>query len=401
VRWTLSLAWAVIVLLAFGRGASAQDARPSGDKARTVAGEAEFLRGVPKHFATLLAVDAARHCVTLLIEGESLPKVWSVVPDAEVKVAGWWGRLDQLRLGDRVWAWFKTDRKKQPVAVCMLADELSEQDMHGGGLAVEAIQKGSLTLPPVKGLSRRVPVARAEVYRGAKKAAADGLRAAEQVYVQTAGGQARLILDPAAFEARRAEQRAALRTRWAAEGLPGMVTFLHIFSGEMEVMLDHEAMRWGRSLKSGDRVSLQAEEPIAAVVKHVGPWRERTLVRLVVHGLDQADLVVSQRLRLRMTPPPREVEEAAAPPDLDRPRTREERVEWFLASIYCTCKIGGDGCTGHFYTLASCNPNGCGMPDHMRHAIAEKIDRGLTDRQIFEQLRTRYGPLSLRPHLLP
>jgi hypothetical protein len=87
---------------------------------------------VPKHFATLKAVDPAGHRVTLLLDGETLPKVWPLVPDAEVKVAGWWGRLDQFQVGDRVWVWFKTDRKKQPVSILMLADELSEQDIHGG-----------------------------------------------------------------------------------------------------------------------------------------------------------------------------------------------------------------------------------------------------------------------------
>src|SRR5690242_12438330 len=61
------------------------------DKIKEVAGTAEFLRSVPKHFATLQAVDLRRRRVTLLIEGEKLPKVWPVSADAEIKVAGWWG----------------------------------------------------------------------------------------------------------------------------------------------------------------------------------------------------------------------------------------------------------------------------------------------------------------------
>jgi hypothetical protein len=89
------------------------------------------------------------------------------------------------------------------------------------------------------------------------------------------------------------------------------------------------------------------------------------------------------------------------PPDLDQSRTKPERIEWFLASTYCSCKVKGDGCTGHFYTLASCNPNGCGMPNHVRQVVAEMIDKGMTDRQIFEQLLKDQGPDLLRPHLLP
>jgi hypothetical protein len=169
----------------------------------------------------------------------------------------------------------------------------------------------------------------------------------------------------------------------------------------MDFMLDHEAMRWGRSLKLGDKVTLQATPPIQAVVKHVTPWRERTQFRLVVHSKDQADLALGQRMALRMEPPPEELGSSVLPLDLDRPRSKGERIDWFLGSIYCTCGIKGDNCTGHFYTLASCNPNGCGMPNAMRKTLAEKIDRGLTDKQIFEELLNEQGPDLTRQHLLP
>ena len=54
-----------------------------------------------------------------------------------------------------------------------------------------------------------------------------------------------------------------------------------------------------------------------------------------------------------------------------------------------------------FYTLGSCNPNGCGMPNAMRKNIGKKIDRGMSDRQIFEEMLKTYGPTLTRPHLLP
>jgi hypothetical protein len=229
----------------------------------------------------------------------------------------------------------------------------------------------------------------------------DSLRPGEKVYLQSTADGVRLIGDRSAFEGLQAEQKATLRRRWSEQGLPGTVSFLHIFSGEMDLLLDHEAMRWGRSLKLGDKVTLQGSPPIAAVVKSVQPWRERTQVRLVVNGLDQADLTIGQRIGLRMKPPPAIVDDARLPPDLGLSRTKEERVEWFLASIYCTCGIAGDICTGHFYTLASCNPNGCGMPRAVRKDLADKIDRGLSDRQIFEALLKEQGPNLLHPHLMP
>jgi hypothetical protein len=95
------------------------------------------------------------------------------------------------------------------------------------------------------------------------------------------------------------------------------------------------------------------------------------------------------------------VDASPYPPGLDVPRTKAERVEWFLANTYCTCKVGGDICTGHFYTLASCNPNGCAAPNAMRKYVAEKIDAGWTDRQIFDDLLRTKGPALTKPHLAP
>jgi hypothetical protein len=398
--------WAAALVAATpqaGPADDANDARKAANNIKEVAGSAEFLRLLPKRFAFLQNVDPARREVSLLIEGETLRKTWPLTPDAEVKFHGWWGRLDQFHLHDRVWVWFKTDRRQQPAAVAMLADELSEQDIHGRVLAVLARQDRNVTLKVGDQENRRKlkTTAATSVYCGKARASLNSLQVGEAVYVQSSGDEARLILDRPAFDLLRAEQKAALRKRWLDQGLPGTVSFLHIFSGEMDLLLDHEAMRWARSLKLGDKVTLQATPPIPAVVKSVQPWRERTQLRLVVNGVDQADLTAGQRLYLHMNAPPAEVENALLPPDIGLSRTRTERIEWFLASIYCPCGIAGDTCTGHFYTLASCNPNGCGMPRAMRQQIAQKIDRGLSDQQIFEALLKEQGPHLLHPHLMP
>jgi hypothetical protein len=374
-------------------------AEPPAKKEHMIAGTAEVLRAVPKRFARLIAVDVLHHRVTLLVEGESLPKVWDLVPDAEIKVAGWWGRLDQLKVGERVWAWFHLNRNKQPTGLLMLADEMSEQDVHGPGVTVQSQEGGVLTVKSVHGDSRRLKATEARVLRGKEAATLESLHDGEHVYVQSGGDQASLILDQAAFEAKRAEQKALLRTRWLEQGLPGTVLFLHI-SGEMEFMLDHEGRPWARALQPGDKVTLQTTTPIQAQVQGVRPWRERTQLRLVIAGSDQADLALGQRVGLRLAVPP-EGESTGLPPDMDRPRSKPERIEWFLASMYCPCRIKGDGCTGHFYTLASCNPNTCGMPNQMRKRLAAKIDKGLTDRQIFDELLKEYGADLLKQHLAP
>ena len=280
-------------------------------------------------------------------------------------------------------------------------DELSEQEIHGGGVVLEAHQGNDLTLKPTVGKNRTVRATQTEIFRGSAKATLDEFKKGEKVYVQTKPEGARLILDVAAFAIRKDEQKAILRKMWTERGLPGTVVFLHRFSGEMDFMLDHEAMRWGRSLKPGDAVRLQTASPIPAVVKQVKPWRERTEVRLVVAAADLGDLTPGQRLPLYMSPPVMEVELAQLPPDLDRPRSKAERIEWFLASMYCACGVSGETCTGDFYTLASCNPNACGMPHFMRQALSAKIDKGLTDRQIFEELLKEQRPDLLKQHLRP
>jgi hypothetical protein len=368
--------------------AKAQKERSINKTIREVAGSAEYLRSVPKRWATLTAVDAAGRRVTVHVEGEAKAKGWPLALDAEVKVFGWWGRLDQFVLGDRVWVWFQTNRKGAPIAVAMLADEISEQDIHDEGPKVVRAGDGALV---VKVDARE---------RTLKTAGAEKVRPGARIYLQSAGDRARLVLDPAAFEAKREQQKSALRKRWADEGLPGSVAFVHRFSGEMDLMLDHEAMRWARSLKLGDKVTVQADPPFPAVVKSAHPWRERTQVRLVARSSHLTDLLPGQRLGLRMPAPPAELEKALLPPDLDRPRSKAERIEWFLASIYCTCGVRGDVCTGHFYTLSSCNPNGCGMPRATRRDIGELLDKGLTDKQVFEALLKEHGPKLLRPHLL-
>ena len=154
-------------------------------------------------------------------------------------------------------------------------------------------------------------------------------------------------------------------------------------------------------MKNGDKVTLAVSEPIAASVISATPWRERTNLRMVVGGLDQADLTLGQRLPVKLPEPPEAVQTAELPSDIGRPRSRAERVEWFLASVYCPCKIGGDGCTGMFYTLASCNTHACALPNQFRNRIEGLIDRGLSDQQIYAELRKANGPTLTMPHLLP
>src|SRR5207244_1091722 len=128
------------------------------DAIKEIAGSAEFLRGVPKKFGTLRKADVAKRQVTILFDSEKEATTWALTPDAEIKVWGWWGGLEDLAHGieQRVWVWFKVDRAKKAVAIFMLADDLSEQDIHGEGLTVKSIDDHKIVFAFAKDKTREV-----------------------------------------------------------------------------------------------------------------------------------------------------------------------------------------------------------------------------------------------------
>ena len=105
-----------------------------------------------------------------------------------------------------------------------------------------------------------------------------------EVVVQTVDDRIRLVADKGGLKMLRDAQRQWLGEQWRNQGLPGTVTFLHPFSGEMELTLDHESQKWGRHLKPRSEVTINIDNPIKAVVKSVQPWREKTVVRLVTNS---------------------------------------------------------------------------------------------------------------------
>jgi hypothetical protein len=389
-----------------------------------VGGDSELLRFIPKVFASLVQVDVGRRQATLWVEGEAEPSVWPLKPDAEVRVHGWWGRLEQFRPQDRVWVWFDLDHRQQRRGILLLADEVSQQDLHGSPITLEAVDlaKRTLALRSAAGQRWSLPAAPELELSGSEgryrfalrgdkgqagepanvpAAASVEVAAGTPIYGQSNRGQARLVVDGSGLERLRRQQRQWLRQRWQEEGLPGTVSLLHPLSGEMEVLLDHEAIRWGRALRTGEAVALVSGEVVPARVHSVKPWRERTQVRLVLDGFAQARYNLGQRIHLRVPTLPEEADFAEMPPDIGRPRTRPERIDWFLASIYCTCQVPNNTCTGMYYTLSSCSVNACGMPTYVAGVVGRCIDKGMTDQEIWAELRKTLDPLMLKPHLLP
>ena len=221
-------------------------------------------------------------------------------------------------------------------------------------------------------------------------------------YIQSAGGSLRVSLTEEQMKSAVEKQKEYLRGHWRKTGLPGMVTLLHPLGGEMELTLDHQSMRWGRYLKNRDAVTVVVArgKPIKGVVRKVDVFRELTRVTVVTKsGVDQLDTRLGDRIHLQVPEPPKEIQQSVLPTDMGRPREKDERMEWILASIHCTCSVPGDRCTGMFYSLASCNRNACGNPNMIRRIISKLIDERKTDKQIFEHLLKVRGPMLFRPHL--
>jgi len=366
-----------------------QDADPIA-KERT-----SLLRHSLKPHAVFLGVTPEGR-VRLRVDNDPQEKEWPLDPESEIRVHGTWGAAADLVPGERVWAWVRVDRENKPRAVFMVADEISEQDIHQVPYAVASADAAARTV-----VVRRKLDSKTEQSRTLKVAAALPMpKEGEQLYVQTSGDELLRAVTADGLVALKAAQAGKLEERWRKSGLPGTVTGLHLLSGEVEITLDHEAIRWGRSLKAGDKAALNVDKPIKASVLETRPWYERTRVTLVSIGRDLADVTVGKRIRLSIEAPSPELLKSPVPLDAGRPREAAARAEWMLASTYCGCSIAGDVCTGMFYTLAACNTMTCNMPNQVRKFVRPLFEKGMSDKEIFEAMEKEFGASIWKPHLL-
>jgi len=259
---------------------------------------ASLLRSALKPHAAFQGVDRDGRIV-LQVEGETGEKAWPIDPDAEIRIRGYWGGLEDLAQGERIWLWTRVDRDGKPRAVFMIADEMSEQDIHQVPYTLAAVdgeqktvvlrrkldgkteQTRSLKISPSMVLSKEGDQ---YVFRSASPDLVVKVAVEGTVFVQSAGETLLRLADAEALSKLKEAQKARMEERWRKQGLPGTVTGIHLLSGEIDLAMDHEGMRWARSLKPGDRVTLQLEKPVKAAVAEVRSWYERTRLSLVSNG---------------------------------------------------------------------------------------------------------------------
>jgi hypothetical protein len=311
------------------------------DPKQIVLDRSSFLRTAVKAYAVF--VRAGKGELVLRKEGEAEETAVAIDPDAEVRAQGYWGGVEDLVAGDRVWTWTRLDREGKPRAVIMVADEVSEQDIHQIPYflaSVDAAKREVVVKRKLDGKNEQSRTLRAHPSLALGEglfAKIDGL-----VYVRTTGSELIGATDQDGLAALKEAQKTRLEERWRKEGLPGAIGAFHPLVGELEVVLDHEAIRWGRSIKPNDAVRIALEKPVHAAVLEARPWNERTRVMLAVNGRELSDLGPGRRVRLMVPEPAAELRVSKLPPDAGRPREGAERLEWFLASTYCVCSVAGD-----------------------------------------------------------
>jgi len=392
----------------YGQSKTTADFKPLNESNTEIAGPLGNQDVTVRHFAILQNFDTERQQLTLQVDGDAETTECSLEPGAEVWYSGWWGRLDQFAKGDRVWVWFSTNRN-QTNTISLLSDELSEQNFYGAG-TIESVSSANTDTSSVvvklsrggKSVERTIDVPTGNLPQGERISSANALKKGDACFFQTTRDKARMVWTPTEFAQHRTEQMARQSQRWTDDGLPGIVAFHHADPRLVELMLDHESMFWGRTLRPGDRVTLRNRVSVPAIVRQLRPWRERTQVLLELERALPSDSSANRRILVKLETVPENVN-VDEPPGLDQPRSAAERVDWLMSGIYCTCGMH-DMCAGHFYTLAACDSFGttpCGLAKRTRENITKGVQQGQTDRDLFEEVLKERGAKLLRPHMSP
>jgi len=364
-----------------------------------------FFSSLTRIFARFDAVDPTGGAITLLPEGERDPRALKLRPDTDVFLNELPAEATELTAGSRIWVAMEGSPAK-PGPVRFIADEPTYQALHGTWYTVESVDAGSraVTLAATEeGREQRVSLAAAgdfELLAGRRRRGLADVAPGMQVRFQSRFREGRRELARAvshlAWELNRVRQAAALDASLAASGLPGELQ--SVDDGACTLLIYRAGSDWARRLRAGDRVAVRlagsggSPDPPAAVAG-TAPWGEKTRVTL---RLRPPDAAAGTPLRLRMPRPAKR----DLPPGLGIATDPEERVEWFMSVVFCTCGVRGDRCTGHLYTLSMCNQKDCAKPEEMKTLLRDRIRQGLTDAQILERLRLDEGPRLLVPHLL-
>jgi len=313
--------------------------------AKLIAGERVDWNKLIRSYARVISVTDEQ--VTVVTEKDKKEHTVLVTPQTEVHSHGAFGELSEFVPNQRVWVLLTTNEQKEAVSLHAMADEISMQLMSPRWVLKESLDGG-----------KRFVFTDEQERKGAQTILLDGATRVTTRGQATPGktafywnsrdeSGARVALelfDENTIEARRRQQVARNQAE-ANRGLVATVVEVDEQTKRVALLVRRAEAWYARNVRPNDRVRVtttgtDTTAPTEFTVDDVRPDYSRTRVKLQIPVACPMQFAPGQEVRVLMTMP-KQID-LAAPPDLGRFTAKQDRIDWFLSSIYCTCGMMGD-----------------------------------------------------------
>ncbi|MBI3877294.1 MAG: DUF3179 domain-containing protein [Verrucomicrobia bacterium] len=370
--------------------------------ARLIQGERLDWQKLVKTTGHLVNMDPAGKSLTVFTDHDKKEHQLWFTPQTEYHVEGAFGSLAEFSPGQSVYVIATVNEKKELASVHALADDLSMQAMARPLVLKEYDRKnGRLSFIDEKSRKPTVELNVNANTRFPAEPSAQIQPGRVYYFTSTHTGTERTateLLDESAFEARKNQRLQRQRDDLLKHGLSGTVLNVDAANHRIEVMIRRSDTWFARSWRLNAAVQFMAaaQPTVAGKIIAVQPDYSRVRIRLDFTGLATPEVQAGDEVAILGKLPDKI--DFDAPPDLGRFIGRQERIDYFLSTIYCSCGMLGSSCAGHWNTLAACQLHGCGMPNLITKLVGERIDVGKTDEAILAELIERNGKNILKLH---
>ena len=375
--------------------------------AKLIQGERLDWDSLVKSQGLIVSIDRQARRVTVLAHSDHHEHSVALTPHTEFYARGSWGTLTDFKVRQQIFVIATTDANKNWMSAHAIVDEISLQLMSSPAVFNKWDQTHrTLEFAPSP---HCIGVVALRLLPGANPPRTDpSMLAPGQSYYFNSGGEEPDrelwdLLDSASLQQDRRDRWQHHLTDARAEGLQATVVEVDQSGATLGLMVRRADASLARLLKAGDAVDLgivgSRHKDRHLRIREVRPDYARMRLYLDFPPGLLAKLDVGSEVRIWCRLPM--TVDSDRPPDLGRFTARQDRIDYFLSTIYCTCGMMGTSCAGHWNTLAACKLHGCGMPNLMTQLIGKWIDEGKADADILEAVLKRDGSLALRQHQLP
>jgi len=369
--------------------------------ARLIAGERLDWDKLVKATGCLIKINRAAQSVTVLTDFDKKEHFVQMTPQTEFHVEGAWGDLENFRPNQNVYLILAKNEKGEVSIAHALADEISMQSMSRPYLVREQDrEKGWLRLVDEQS---RNPVVNLEITGETKQLARrSDIQTGDKYYFNStrSGSSARALalMDEPNFQAHRHERLLAHRKAVKKYGMLATVLDSDAANNCVTLLVRRSDAWYARWLKPNDIVELKVDpsEKVSCKIVEARPDYSRIRVRLNLGAFHIPAVQPGQSAAMFAEIPAQTSFDT--PPDLGRFIKRQDRIDYFMSTIYCPCGMIGNSCAGHWNTLAACKLHGCGMPNLITKFVGEQIDAGKSDEAILAELVERNGEKVLKLH---